>query len=159
MQNCWLSHWKSLDIFSHWKKYQAKIVVHMHSGQLWDNLKLDLSKQIKHETIYCSCRVATAIVSVGINYRKAKHLFRKMDSMWKYWCEGNVKEDVYKGLLWTNPMIPSIENRKKCHIMIRNQVASLPKSIKMVEHMPLFWRKYSKKTISSSKFITSLWNL
>ena len=38
----------------------------MHSGQLWDNLKLDLSKQIKHETIYCSCRVVTAVVSVGI---------------------------------------------------------------------------------------------
>ena len=34
-----------------------------------------------------------------------------MDSMWKYWCERNVKEDVCKGLLWTNLMIPSIENR------------------------------------------------
>ena len=48
---------------------------------------------------------------------------------------------------------------KKCHKMIRNQVVSLPKSIKMVEHMLLFWRKYSKKTIISSKFITSLLNL
>ena len=64
----------------------------MHSGQLWDNLKLDLSKQIKHETIYCSCRVVTAVVSVGI--------IEKQNTSSEKWiqCE-KIKWRVYQKVL------------------------------------------------------------